>query len=155
MSHIQSQVLGAPLICGGRLEGAMVKWIVKNLDWMVTMLVKKMYLYLQWTSSLTALVTGCGPNPLSARHVYTPPWRFFLYLTEFTRFWIGLGKYSSFFCETVNPYHMSCDFVDGEDASIALQSLVVALSLPLDCWLGASALHPAIDRDEDANDHED
>ena len=55
----------------------------------------------------------------------------------------------------MNPYHMSCDFVDGEDASIALQSLVVALSLPLDCWLGASALHPAIDRDEEANDHED
>ena len=47
---------------------------------------------------------------------------------------------------------MSCDFVDGEDASIALQSLVVALSFPLHCWLGASALHPAIDRDEDAND---
>ena len=70
------------------------------------MLVKEMYLYLQWTSSLTALVTGCGPNPLSARHVYTPPWRFFLYLTEFTRFWIGLGKYSSFFlwkCEPL-PY---------------------------------------------------
>ena len=58
-------------------------------------------------------------------------------------------------CETVNPYHMSCDFVDGEDASIALQSLVVALSFPLHSWLGASALHPAIDRDEDANDHED
>ena len=33
MSHIQSQVLGAPLICGGRLEGAMVKWMFKNLDW--------------------------------------------------------------------------------------------------------------------------
>ena len=52
-------------------------------------------------------------------------------------------------------HHVPCDFVDGEDASIALQSLVVALSFPLHCWLGASALHPAVDRDEEANDHED
>ena len=49
-------------------------------------------------------------------------------------------------------HHVPCDFVDGEDASVALQSLLLPLSSPLQGWLRAAALNPEEqehDQDED------
>ena len=105
MSHIPSQVLGAPLICGGRLEGAMVKWMFKNLDWCwwkrCTCTYSGPPVWPPW--SQVADRTHCRRDMCTLH-----PEGFFLYLTEFTRFWIGLGKYSSVFlwvwnCEPL-PY---------------------------------------------------
>ena len=48
------------------------------------------------------------------------------------------------------PHHVPCDFVDGEDASVALQSLLLPLSSPLHGWLGAAALNP----EEDGHDQD-
>ena len=45
---------------------------------------------------------------------------------------------------------MSCDFVDGEDAPMALQSLLLPLPFPLQGWLGAAALNP----EEDEHDQD-
>ena len=44
-------------------------------------------------------------------------------------------------------HHVPCDFVDGEDASVALQSLLLPLPSPLQGWLGAAALNPEEDQD--------
>ena len=46
---------------------------------------------------------------------------------------------------------MSCDFVDSENASMALQSLLLPLSSPLHGRLGAAALNP----EEDEHDQEE
>ena len=40
------------------------------------------------------------------------------------------------------PHHVPCDFVDGEDAPMALQSLLLPLPSPFQGWLGAAALDP-------------
>ena len=48
------------------------------------------------------------------------------------------------------PHHVPCDFVDGEDAPMALQSLLLPLPFPLQGWLGAAALNP----EEDEHDQE-
>ena len=39
-------------------------------------------------------------------------------------------------------HHVSCDFVDCEDAPVALQSLLLPLPFPLQRWLRAAALNP-------------
>ena len=49
---------------------------------------KKDVFYSQWTSSLTALVTGSELKPLSARHVYTPPWKLFFHF-KFDLIWFN------------------------------------------------------------------
>ena len=48
-------------------------------------------------------------------------------------------------------HHVPCDFVDGEDAPMALQSLLLPLPSPLQGWLGAAALNP----EEDEHDQEE
>merc|ERR1719471_2045677 len=48
---------------------------------------------------------------------------------------------------SVHSAHVPCDFVDGEDAPMALQSLLLPLPSPFQGWLGAAALNPATQRD--------
>ena len=50
---------------------------------------------------------------------------------------------------------MPCDFGDGENASMALESFIVAFSFPFHSRLGASTLHPEHHVDDQDNDHDD
>ena len=58
-------------------------------------------------------------------------------------------------CHIVFSYHMSCDFGDGEDASMAFESLILSLSFPLQSRLGTPTLHPDDQYHDQDNDHDD